>query len=98
MCASRPSLTRSLIFLLVLSSIAGSAHAAPKSYSFSGKLTSNRGAFINIPVVGNTPCPGVGLANLTVMAGPGGKTVPAPNTPVGPFPGTSANQSGSKGP
>jgi hypothetical protein len=94
MCASRPSLTRSLIFLLVLSSIAGSAHAAPKSYIFSGKLTSNRGAFINIPVVGNTPCPGIGLANLTVMNGPGGKTVPAPVTPAGPFPGTSANQAG----
>jgi hypothetical protein len=45
-------------------------------------------------VVGNTPCPGIGLANLTVMNGPGGKAVPAPVTPAGPFPGTSANQSG----
>ena len=58
-----------LTALLVL--VAASAGAAPKNYVFSGKFTSNRGNLYNIPLVGNTPCPGVGLSNLRIMSGPG---------------------------
>ena len=61
--------------------VAGSSAAAPKSYIFSGKFTSGR-SLINVPVVGNVACGGVGLSNLTIMSGPGGKVVPAPNTPA----------------
>ena len=39
------------------------------------------GTFGNIPVFGNVGCRGLGLANLTVMQGPGGNLVPAPDTP-----------------
>src|SRR5258705_5671703 len=57
------------------------ASAAPKAYVFTGKITSNRGTLINIPQVGNVGCGGVGLSNLTLMSGPGGKIIPAPTTP-----------------
>src|SRR6266403_4994988 len=50
---------------------ASSSSAAPKTYVLTGKFTSNRGAFINIPLTGNTPCAGVGLSNLRIMSGPG---------------------------
>jgi hypothetical protein len=77
--------------------VGSSAGAAPKSYVFSGKLTSNRGSLLNIPMLGNAACNGVGLSDFTVMFGPGGKVVPAPNTPAGPFPGTPANGFGCVG-
>jgi hypothetical protein len=51
--------------------VAFAAAAAPKNYTLTGKFTSNRGSFINIPVVGNVPCAGAGLSNLRVMTGPG---------------------------
>src|SRR6266850_7091160 len=51
--------------------VAGASMAAPKSYVFTGKFTSNRGILINIPVGGVTPCGGVGLSNLRIMSGPG---------------------------
>jgi hypothetical protein len=51
--------------------VAGASAAAPKNYVFTGKLTSNRAMLINIPVVGDTPCAGVGLSNLRIMSGPG---------------------------
>jgi hypothetical protein len=87
---------RSLALALVAFALAGApaANAAPKSYVFTGKFTSNRGLFINLPVVAAAPCNGVGLSNLTVMRGPGGAIVPAPNTPAGPFPGDPANAYG----
>jgi hypothetical protein len=78
----------------LLSVFAGTASAAPRSYLFTGKFTSNRGLFINIPLVATVPCNGVGLSNLTVMQGPGGAVVPAPATPPGPFPGAPANNYG----
>jgi len=62
--------------------VATAVGAAPKQYIFIGKITSNRGTMINIPQVGNVPCNGVGLSNLTVMSGPGGAMVPAPATPT----------------
>jgi hypothetical protein len=70
------------------------ASAAPKSYTLTGKFTSNRGKIVNLPLVGTVPCAGVGLSNLTVMEGPGGAIVPAPTTPAGPFPGMTANAFG----
>jgi hypothetical protein len=87
---------RNLALALVAFALAGApaANAAPKSYVFTGKFTSNRGLFINLPVVAAAPCNGVGLSNLTVMRGPGGAIVPAPNTPAGPFPGDPANAYG----
>jgi hypothetical protein len=91
----RSAVPLSLISLLML--VGAGASAAPKSYVFSGKLTSNRGSLLNIPMVGNVACSGVGLANFTVMFGPGGKVVPAPNTPPGPFPGVPANPFGCVG-
>jgi hypothetical protein len=54
--------------------VGSSAGAAPKSYVFSGKLTSNRGSLLNIPMLGNAACNGVGLSNFTVMFGPGGRS------------------------
>ena len=51
--------------------VATASTAVPKNYVFTGKFTSNRGILINIPVVGNTPCAGAGLANLRIMSGPG---------------------------
>jgi hypothetical protein len=66
----------------VLALAASTATAAPKTYVFTGKLTSSRGLLINIPQVGNVDCAGVGLSNLTVMSGPGGKIIPAPITPT----------------
>jgi hypothetical protein len=69
MRAVRPTGARWLIALWVL--IAGAASAAPKNYVFTGKFTSNRGALLNLPLVGDTPCAGVGLANLRIMSGPG---------------------------
>jgi hypothetical protein len=86
------------IFLAAISLlVAAGASAAPKFYVFSGKLTSNRGSLLNIPMVGNVACSGVGLGNFTVMFGPGGKVVPAPTTPAGPFPGKAANPYGCVG-
>jgi hypothetical protein len=64
---------------LVLS--ASGSSAAPKTYAFTGKFTSSR-SLINVPVVGNVSCGGVGLSNLTIMSGPGAALVPAPNTPT----------------
>jgi hypothetical protein len=69
-----------LVFATVL--VGAAANAAPKTYIFTGKFMSNRGPAINVPLVGNTPCNGVGFANLTVMSGPGGKVIPAPVTPT----------------
>jgi MYXO-CTERM domain-containing protein len=69
-----------LVFAIVL--VGAVANAVPKTYIFTGKFMSNRGPVINVPLVGNTPCNGVGFANLTVMSGPGGKVVPAPVTPT----------------
>jgi hypothetical protein len=83
--------------MLVISSFAAAASAAPKIYLFSGKLTSNRGSLINIPVVATVPCSGVGLSNLTVMAGQGGKVIPAPTTPPTRTAGVPANPSGCVG-
>jgi hypothetical protein len=82
---------RSGALLLALSAIAGAAHAAPKTYVFTGKLTSNRGSIVNIPLIGNKDCRGVGLSNLTVMQGPGGVIGPAPSTPPTRTPGAPAN-------
>ena len=67
--------------MAVLMLVSG-ASAAPKQYIFTGKITSNRGTLINIPVVGNVSCGGVGLSNLVIMSGPGGAMVPAPTTPA----------------
>src|SRR5439155_3912976 len=50
---------------------AATSTAAPRNYTFTGKFTSNRGTLINLPVVGDTPCAGVGLSNLRIMSGPG---------------------------
>jgi hypothetical protein len=72
---------RQLIAAVVLLSIAGAASAAPKTYLLTGKLTSNRGTLINLPMVGNVGCGGAGLSNLTVMSGPGPKVFPAPYDP-----------------
>jgi hypothetical protein len=66
--------------MAVLMLVSG-ASAAPKQYIFTGKITSNRGILINIPVVGNANCGGVGLSNLVIKSGPGGAMVPAPTTP-----------------
>jgi hypothetical protein len=65
--------------MLVL--VGPAAGAVPKRYIFTGKLTSNHGRLINIPMVGNVSCAGVGLSNLTIMSGPGGNMVPAETTP-----------------
>src|SRR6266850_1871792 len=64
--------------------VAGTSMAAPKSYVFTGKFTSNRGTLINIPVGGVTPCAGVGLSNLRIMSGPGlnGLMLPPNPTPM----------------
>jgi hypothetical protein len=75
------SVVRAILIPLVLFSLADTANAAPKSYVFTGKLTSNRGPLINVPMVGNADCAGVGLSNLTVMSGPGGSKIPAVTTP-----------------
>src|SRR6266516_1845447 len=69
MDARRLFAVRLLTLLLVL--VAASAGAAPKNYVFTGKFTSNHGNLYNIPLVGNTPCGGVGLSNLRIMSGPG---------------------------
>jgi hypothetical protein len=71
--------------------LCSAASAAPKTYVFTGKLTSSRGVIIDIPLIGSAPCNGVGQSNLTVGMGPGGAVVPAPNTPPGPFPGANAD-------
>jgi hypothetical protein len=80
-----------LIALLVLGSSAASA--APKTYVFTGKLTSNRGRVINLPMAGNTPCGGAGLANLAVMSNV--TVVPAPYEPL--FVTMTANPNGCVG-
>jgi len=72
---------RFLSLVFVGAMIGSAASAAPKSYVFTGKLTSNRGQIINVPMVGNVACGGAGLANLTVMSGHGGNTIPAPYYP-----------------
>jgi hypothetical protein len=59
---------------------ASAASAAPKTYVFTGKFTAGRGMGLNVPLAGDAPCGGVGLANLTLMSGPGGVVIPAPNT------------------
>ena len=74
--------SESLFFGLVVLLVATAVSAAPKQYIFSGKLTSNRGTLINIPQVGNAPCGGVGLSNLTIMSGPNMPTIPQPVTPT----------------
>src|SRR5258707_15533843 len=51
--------------------VATQSTAAPKTYVYTGKFTSNRGILINIPVGGVVPCGGVGLSNLRIMSGPG---------------------------
>ena len=71
------ALTAAAVLMLV-----SGASAAPKQYIFTGKITSNRGTLINIPQVGNASCGGAGLSKLTIMSGPGGKTVPVPITPT----------------
>lgn len=50
---------------------ADASTAAPKQYILTGKFTSNRGLFINIPVVGDANCQGAGLSNFMLMSGPG---------------------------
>jgi hypothetical protein len=90
MRALRPSAA----ILLVNTLICGAAGAAPRTYALTGKLTSTRGTIIDIPLVGSVPCGGVGQSNLTVGMGPGGKVVPAPTTPPGPFPGSVADAFG----
>src|SRR5258705_1080735 len=72
----------SFFFGLSILLVATTVSAAPKQYILTGKLTSNRGTMINIPQVGTVACGGVGLSNLTIMSGPGGKAEPAPNTPT----------------
>jgi hypothetical protein len=62
--------------------VAAAAGAAPKTYVFTGKFTSNRAMLVNVPEIGNVPCGGVGLSNLTIMSGPGGMIVPAVTTPT----------------
>ena len=54
----------------VLLLVAGTSAAAPKNYTFTGKFTSNRGILINIPVVGDTPCAGVGPVQPADHVGP----------------------------
>jgi hypothetical protein len=80
MRAPRCSASCSLASVVLL--LAATAGAAPKTYIFTGKLSSSRGTLINLPQVGNVGCGGVGLSNLTIMSGPGGKVVPAPVTPA----------------
>jgi hypothetical protein len=91
----RARVLRSSATLTVLGGfwIATASHAEPKTYVFSGKLTSNRGTLFNLPLIGNAPCQGVGLSNLTVMQGPGGKKVPASATPPTRTAGQPANES-----
>jgi hypothetical protein len=86
MRAIRP-IARAVAVMLVLSANAGPSGAAPKTYVFTGRFTSNRGPSINIPLIGSSYCPPfVGWpcspATPTVMRGPGGKIVPAPDTPA----------------
>src|SRR5262245_31904658 len=80
---------RSLTAFAALVLVASSAHAT--YYTFTGKFVSNRGTFITIPVVGNTPCP-----SLTIMSGPGlpaaMSMVPAPTTPAARTMTVPANQ------
>ena len=73
--------TRQLRFLCAMLLVGSAASAAPKTYVFTGKLTSSHGTLINVPAVGNVDCAGIGLSNLTVMSGPGGSKVPAEMTP-----------------
>ena len=80
MHAARLSAIRLLSAMLALGGSA--ANAAPKAYVLSGKHV-DRGLLINVPMVGNVGCNGAGLANLTVMSGPGGSMVPAPYTSAG---------------
>jgi hypothetical protein len=96
--AIRP-VRRSAALLFALSAIAGAAHAAPKTYVFSGKLTSNRGPSINIPLIGNVNhwTGNQSVASPTVMQGPGGSIVPAPDTPRTRTPGMLANIYGAVG-
>jgi len=72
MHAIRLSAARLLLVGFGIVLFGSAAGAVPKTYVFSGKLTSNRGALINIPLVGNTSCDGAGLAKLTLMSGHGG--------------------------
>ncbi len=72
---SRPFLSLLSILLVAVATAA----SADKNYVFTGRLTSNRGKFINIPVLGNTPC-----GTLMVSEGPGATMfppTPAPTTP-----------------
>jgi hypothetical protein len=48
---------------------------APRQYTLTGKFTSHHGQLIDLPLVGNAPCP-----SLTLMSGPGGP-IPMPTTP-----------------
>ena len=82
------NVTRISAFRLVLA-IAGAVlfagQAMAVDYVFSGFVTSNRGKFINIPVVGNVPCSesrGAGIVPAVVPQGPGvtGTVTAAPTT------------------
>jgi hypothetical protein len=88
-------------WIMALALIAPAAGAAPKTYVFTGKLTVNHGTLFNIPAIGNVPCGGVGLANLTVMAGPGltgmVPPLPVPDTPATRTAGQPANPFGCVG-
>jgi hypothetical protein len=92
---------RSMLVLSVVWSISGAASAAPKTYVFTGKLTVNHGMLFNIPAIGDVSCRGIGLSNLTVMAGPGltgmVPPLPVPNTPPTRTAGQPANVLGCAG-
>jgi hypothetical protein len=62
------------LFVCAVFGLATSATAATQNYSFAGHWTSSRGKIINIPMVGNTPCP-----PLILHTGPGSgmKATPA---------------------
>jgi hypothetical protein len=81
----RSSTRKAALALAGIASLIG-GEATAVTYQFTGWVTSNRGKFINIPVVGNTPCVesrGSGTTPAIVFEGPGGNMVPVPNTPTG---------------
>ncbi len=59
--------------LLSIASWAAPSYADPAKYSLAGKFSSHLGQLLNMPLVGDTPCP-----SITVMSGPG---VPGAATP-----------------
>jgi hypothetical protein len=71
--------------------------ASAKTYAFTGWITSNRGKFINLPLIGNTPCissTASGTMTAVVYEGPGASMVPTPSTPVTRTPRAANNASG----